>query len=155
MAGRRTPISGRSISGETKKAFAIEGMREALDNLAKVMNAVSAREAKEVMYDAGSIIYREIVKNAPVDDGDLKNAVFVGRGQESKPNVLLGIGYGKGPHAHLVEYGTEKRHHKSGKYVGYVNANPFVRRSIDATAEQVKRRLIDGLRSVVLRHTKP
>lgn len=36
------------------------------------------------------------------------------------------------PHAHLIEFGTGPRFHKSGKYVGYVTPQPFMRPAWDA-----------------------
>lgn len=36
------------------------------------------------------------------------------------------------PHAHLVEFGTGPRFHKSGKFVGAVMADPFMRPAWDA-----------------------
>lgn len=37
------------------------------------------------------------------------------------------------PHAHIVEYGSGPRFHDDGKYVGQMPANPFMRRSFEAT----------------------
>lgn len=36
------------------------------------------------------------------------------------------------PHAHLIEFGTGPRAHKSGKYVGFVTPQPFMRPAWDA-----------------------
>lgn len=36
------------------------------------------------------------------------------------------------PHAHLIEFGTAPRSHKSGKYVGFVSPQPFMRPAWDA-----------------------
>lgn len=156
MARRsRVPISGNSIRSETKKAFRIEGLSEALDNVAKVIDSVSGRDVKELFFSTGKVIADEIKERAPVDRGVLRDAVFVGRGDMNRPDVLVGVSYGKAPHAHLIEYGTEQRYHKGGKYVGYVNAQPFVRPAIDASSQQVKRQIIDGLKQIVLKHTRP
>lgn len=43
-------------------------------------------------------------------------------------------------HAHLVEFGTTFRFHKSGKYVGVMPANPFMRRAYDRTKREVVRK---------------
>ena len=151
---RRAPISGNSISRETRKAFQMQGLREALDNVAKVIDSVSGREVKELFFSAGEIIAVEIRNRAPVDTGNLRDAVFVGRGKMNRPDVLVGVGYGKAPHTHLIEYGTEQRFHKGGKYVGYVSARPFIRPAIDASSQAVKREIMDGLRQIVLRYTR-
>lgn len=36
------------------------------------------------------------------------------------------------PHAHLVEFGTGPRHHKSGKFTGIMPPDPFLRPAWDA-----------------------
>jgi HK97 gp10 family phage protein len=41
------------------------------------------------------------------------------------------------PHAHLVEFGTGPRFHKSGKFVGVSPARPFLRPAWDGNAAQV------------------
>lgn len=41
------------------------------------------------------------------------------------------------PHAHLIEFGTGPRHHKSGKYVGAVSPDPFMRPAWDAHEGQL------------------
>lgn len=40
------------------------------------------------------------------------------------------IVYIKSPHAHLIEYGTGPRYHKSGKHVGRGPAIPFFRQAL-------------------------
>lgn len=39
------------------------------------------------------------------------------------------------PHAHLYEFGTAPRYHKSGKYVGAQMADPFLRPAWDANRD--------------------
>ncbi|UWQ29913.1 hypothetical protein [Leisingera sp. M523] len=41
------------------------------------------------------------------------------------------------PHAHLIEFGTGPRRHESGKYVGAVMADPFMRPAWDANRERM------------------
>lgn len=41
------------------------------------------------------------------------------------------------PHAHLIEFGTGPRRHASGKYVGAVMADPFMRPAWDANRERM------------------
>lgn len=59
------------------------------------------------------------------------------RGDQGRSVLSLYVGpvdeEGKGaPHAHLQEFGTAPRYHKSGKYVGSVMADPFMRPAWDA-----------------------
>lgn len=62
----------------------------------------------------------------------------------------------RAPHAHLVEFGTGPRFHKSGKYVGVMPPDPFVRPAWDrdggATAtERIKAELSAELDKAVAR----
>ncbi|MFS4583752.1 hypothetical protein [Phaeobacter sp. C3_T13_0] len=41
------------------------------------------------------------------------------------------------PHAHLIEFGTEPRYHKSGKYVGAVAPDPSLGPAWDAHKDQI------------------
>lgn len=45
------------------------------------------------------------------------------------------------PHAHLIEFGTGPRYHKSGKYVGQVSPQPMLQPAWDAN----KHRILEGL----------
>lgn len=45
-------------------------------------------------------------------------------------------GQGGAAHAHLVEFGTVERYHKSGKSVGAMPAKPFMRPAFDQTKDQ-------------------
>lgn len=44
---------------------------------------------------------------------------------------------GHSPVAHLIEFGTGPRKHKSGKFVGAVPAQPFIRPAIDQDGSKV------------------
>lgn len=58
------------------------------------------------------------------------------------------------PHAHLVEFGTAPRFHKSGKSVGRMPANPFVRPAWDGTAEAALGTIKTTLASEIARLAK-
>jgi len=45
------------------------------------------------------------------------------------------------PHAHLIEFGTAPRYHASGKYVGAVMADPFMRPAWDMHSGDMLKRL--------------
>ncbi|SPJ27626.1 hypothetical protein [Falsiruegeria mediterranea] len=56
------------------------------------------------------------------DQGRTKVALYVGPMDDE----------GRGaPHAHLIEFGTGPRYHKSGKFTGAVMADPFMRPAWD------------------------
>lgn len=66
-----------------------------------------------------------------------------GTGKDRGPNLIsLYVGPvqqdgSHAPHAHLIELGTGPRYHKSGKYVGAVLADPFMRPAWDENRDQV------------------
>ena len=53
------------------------------------------------------------------------------------------------PHGILAEFGTGPRHHESGKYVGEMPAQPFMRPAFDATARVVINRFAGLLRPLI------
>ncbi len=59
------------------------------------------------------------------------------------------------PHAHLVEYGTDPRYHKSGKSVGRMPILAPFRRAFYSTAPEVKRvmrkKLAEGIKQEALK----
>lgn len=58
------------------------------------------------------------------------------------------------PHAHLVEFGTAPRSHKSGKSVGHMPADPFLRPAWDAHKRGLLRDLGDLLWEEILKTSK-
>ena len=95
--------------------------------------------------DAGAQLTATIVRSrAP---GSLREGVATKRlpRREGYPAVsLVGIKWFGYQQAHLVEFGTAGRYHKSGKYVGAMPANPFFRGSIDAARSAVKGSFVSG-----------
>ncbi len=55
-------------------------------------------------------------------------------GESAGTRVLVKVAV-TSPHAHLVEFGTVERFHKSGKSVGRMPANPFIRPAWDSSGE--------------------
>ena len=53
------------------------------------------------------------------------------------------------PHAHLVEFGTGPRYHKSGRYVGIMPPDPFLRPAWDANKDQVLATLATAIREEI------
>lgn len=58
------------------------------------------------------------------------------------------------PHAHLVEFGTVPRFHKSGKSVGVMPAHPFVRPAWDGTSMAALSTIKTTLASEIARAAK-
>lgn len=68
-------------------------------------------------------------RDARADRARDKLTLYVGPVQEDGSDA---------PHAHLYEFGTAPRYHrKSGKYVGAMMADPFMRPAWDANKDQV------------------
>lgn len=57
-----------------------------------------------------------------------------------RAQLFLGPGR-EAPHAHLVEFGTKPRYHKSGKYVGAMPPDPYMRPAFDIEAQPTIERL--------------
>lgn len=58
------------------------------------------------------------------------------RGKDGRDVVTMFVG-ARDPKAHLVEFGTTPRHHASGKFVGAMPPQPFMRPAWDANRDQV------------------
>jgi len=58
-----------------------------------------------------------------------------GRRVRAKKSVFVFVGPTE-PHSHLAEHGTGPRYHASGKYVGEMPPNPFLRPAWDANKGQ-------------------
>ncbi|MFV1530610.1 hypothetical protein [Phaeobacter sp. JH209A] len=127
--------------------FKIEGLKEIDSALAALPRATSK-----------AVVRRALKKElAPVadmanglwpgaDDGAFAVSAKLKKGQqgpEAGPNAVnMFVGSTPAaPHAHLLEWGTEPRYHKSGKYVGAVPPDPMLTPSWDAH----KGNIIEGL----------
>ena len=84
------------------------------------------------------------------DDDVFRITSKLARGQRSRvkesrtvTNLYVGAPGGRQgtPEAHLIEFGTGPRYHKSGKYVGQVSPTPMLQPAWDAN----KRQILDGL----------
>jgi HK97 gp10 family phage protein len=63
--------------------------------------------------------------------------------------VYAGPSYPRGAHGHLVEFGTGPRYHKSGKYVGIMPPEPFMRPAWDGNSGKVLGIMRDEIWSVL------
>ena len=142
--------SKNSVGRDARKALQIEGIDEILENVSTVVRALGGgerktgfSEAKKVYVDAAAKLAVDIRGRAPVRTGLLRSAVFSGPGDPNKSNALVGVGYGKAPHAHLVEYGT-----------GKMSARPFVRPAVIAMGPALASDIKSGLLKVIAKHTK-
>jgi HK97 gp10 family phage protein len=73
-------------------------------------------------------------------------------GTQSGHRIAASVGPTE-PHAHLVEFGTGERHHKSGKSTGVMPAHPFVRPAFDHGVDQAVFTMKEGLGEEIRRST--
>lgn len=114
----------RRLPTATSKRVADRAMKQALAPVAAAANGMSPKGMPPV------IVEKKLNKNQAKQfrgtEGETVRVMFVG-----SPSSR----------AHLEEFGTGPRFHKSGKYVGIMRARPFMRPAWDATRQQVLDRL--------------
>ncbi|RMF11096.1 MAG: HK97 gp10 family phage protein [Alphaproteobacteria bacterium] len=100
------------------------------ERLARKLHAL-APQAERELTEAALKGAREVVdaakKFVPVRDGVLRDS---GAGvllpETAQRQRVVAAAVFRAPHAHLVEFGTAERFHKSGKSVGSAPAQPFL-----------------------------
>ncbi len=115
----------------------------------------SMLEELETSADAGANMAAGLIRSAA--PGSIKEGVATKRlpRKEGYPAVsMVGIKWFGFQHAHLIEFGTAGRYHKSGKYVGAMPANPFFRSSIDSAKGQMKNAFVSGASRAIQRAGK-
>jgi HK97 gp10 family phage protein len=118
----------RSLPTSTAKRVADRAMKAAMEPVAAAANGMRPKGKTAV------IVNKKLNKN--------QSREF--RGKESETVRVMFVG-SPSPRAHLEEFGTGPRFHKSGKYVGIMRARPFMRPAWDATRQQVLDRLAADL----------
>lgn len=127
-------------------AVRITGGKELRDELAKLVNEVTGKEMKEVYYQAATILRDEAKRRVPVKTGLLKRAIFASKGEERRPNALVGVDYRQAPHAHLVEFGHGGRSPAGPK--------PYMRPALEAKRKEIRQAMVDGLSAIVEKYTE-
>lgn len=142
-----------------KPTLSLRGGRDldlALQELAKT---TAKRLARKAMADALSPVEeaaRDLAPKGPT--GNLRESVAVSHRlnpsqaaeapREGQHVLHMYVG-ANAPHAHLVEFGTGPRRHKSGKFVGAMPPNPWMRPAWDGNSDAVLARLTDALREQI------
>ncbi|MFV1620469.1 hypothetical protein [Phaeobacter sp. JH20_26] len=111
-----------ALARGTAKGVTRRAMKRALQPVAR------AAEGSPFVIAVTSKLARDQKGWARRDQGRSKIAMYVGPVQQDGSHA---------PHAHLIEFGTGDRYHESGKYVGAVVADPFMRPAWDANRERV------------------
>jgi HK97 gp10 family phage protein len=115
----------------------------------------------------GKTVVRNALKKAakPIKDaaaegapGGIKKSMKIddkrgGKRVKSKKAVYMFVGPTE-PHAHLVEFGTGPRYHKSGKYVGKMPPNPFMRKAWDSMKDRAFEILKEELSNELMKAAK-
>ena len=114
----------------TAKGVARRSMKKELQPVAAMANALWPGSSDDV-FRITSRIARGQMGASLMERGPSIVNMFVGA-----PGGRTGT-----PEAHLIEFGTGPRYHKSGKYVGAVSPNPMLQPAWDANKHQ----LLEGL----------
>jgi len=115
----------------------------------------------------GKTVVRNALKKAakPIKDaaaegapGGIKKSMKIddkrgGKRVKSNKAVYMFVGPTE-PHAHLVEFGTGPRYHKSGKYVGKMPPNPFMRKAWDSMKDRAFEILKEELSNELMKAAK-
>lgn len=135
----------------------IEGMKELERDLRKLKDFTARRVGRRAMTAALEPVAAAAKAAAPRsgDGRHMADSIAVGKRlvpaqareapREGKHLMLMYVGP-KEPHAHLVEFGTVERFHRSGKSVGRMPAQPFMRPAWDGNREAVLATLTAELR---------
>jgi hypothetical protein len=109
-------------SGSTAKGVGRRGMKKALQPVKE------AAEGSAFEIATTSKLAPSQKGQARGDRGPSKVVMYVGPVEQDGSHA---------PHAHLIEFGTGDRFHKSGKYVGAVTADPFMRPAWDSNQREM------------------
>lgn len=116
----------RELPKATAKRTADRAMKKAIQLVADAANAMLPKGMPPV------VVNKKLNKNQAREF----------RGTESETSRVIHVG-SPSPRAHLEEFGSGPRFHKSGKFTGAMPARPFMRPAWDQTRDQV----LEGLRA--------
>lgn len=160
-----------------KQLLKIEGVEEVQKEIARRLALLRHRgqagqvgdALKHVYHDAAEPLVNEVktgIASLSVERSAknvLTGQVVRGRGPRRFPNAFVAMyqwavnvkaratAGGRVPNPYWFEYGTVDRKTKSGKSTGRMKPTPFFRPAITRSREAVKKRLVDGLRRVLVK----
>ena len=156
----------------TRTRLKLTGLREMQQALQRLPDELQRPLVKEALTDAAAPMRDEAIALAPdappIGEGLKANIIISDRLTESQAQaeqperrdeakVYVGVDGERpdlAPHGILVEFGTGPRYHESGKYVGEMAAQPFMRPAFDAKARIVLQRFARGLKPLIERAAK-
>jgi HK97 gp10 family phage protein len=126
-------------------------MKELERQLKDLQKQLGPDKVEPVLYEAAQDLAEAMKVKVPKHTETLRNAITAKKLKRYENNAAAGAGVDrkKAPHAHLVEYGTGERYHKSGKSVGVMPAKPFVRPAWDTNKDRIVRKVVDDLKGLV------
>jgi HK97 gp10 family phage protein len=135
----------RNVITRRNKAIEWTGLKEIEANVNRLLESLGGRNGRGVGLEVkrvlmgGALVVRDEAKDlVPVRTGLLKDSIFAAYGDDSKPDVLVGVNHRRAPHSHLIEYGTVK-----------MQAQPFMRPAITATRGKVIAIVAEGLKKIL------
>lgn len=139
MTARLSPGAGfsemdvvlRELKRSTAKGVARRAMKFALKPVADAAASAAPSPREAAAIEISSKLSKNQARSNPDRDTDTVQNLFVGS------NSKL---------AHLFEFGTAERRHKSGKGTGSMSPRPFMRPAWDGNSGEVLNRLRDQLR---------
>ncbi len=143
----------------------IEGMQALLDAVVERMDRATAQSIKDIYVAAATKLTQRVRQNIaalPYSERlkeALRSGVVINRGQDKKPNVLVGVSQKAGvkqlgrqrfmPNPYWFEHGTAMRVTSRGAR-GRINATPFFRPAVLAARDDIRTTIADGMRSLLI-----
>ncbi len=148
--------------------FKVEGLDEVQAALRQLPNATAKNVVRRVLKNRAQPIADAAKALAPMRFGELRDSITVStkltrsqrrqRKKVDRNDIEIYVGPDSRPQAHMLEFGTGPRRHKSGKEVGQITPTPFMRPAWDGEKmkafEGMKDDLWAEIRKAVARQAK-
>jgi len=131
----------------------VTGLGEIQNNIDAISKRLSYGKVGSILLRGAKMVQGVVRSKAPRGKtGNLARGVISKVLDEKSgytPVAIVAPDYKISPHAHLVEYGTKERFHKSGKSVGKMKKKPFYRPGWDETKYPVLNQILNDLKNEV------
>lgn len=135
-----------------KSGATITGEKALQKLLKKLPDKVTRKVTRQAINAAANPVLKAARANVPTGEGVLKSSLAKKVKTYTKSQSIIAIIGPKlhaAPHAHLVEKGTDDRHHKTGKSTGRMPASHFLQKALDenqtASISTMKTKLGKGI----------
>jgi HK97 gp10 family phage protein len=135
-------------------SFKLEGAAEIEKALSSLPIALQTKILQAMHREALKTVQKEIIKNAP-PDSDIPDAIKIITDKYDVSAAIVGVVSTKklkAFHARFLEYGTQVRQTKDGASRGKMMPEPFVGKSIDATAPEVIKQVTEDYGALAKKH---